>query len=263
MKKLTILICASLLLGGLFTACSAKSEFPELDSQTVSYQIVSAYSYSDSGEWEISSLQRNEYDTNGNKIVSNHVDDTGSTQIDLYEYDENGLLIQHIRYINDILKFRYTFEYNDHGDETTALFFDEIGNFDEELSRYHSYEYDENGNIIKKTAYADSNRSIEEYIYTYTYDEYNNITGQTKYSVAEKKYSTTVTIYEYDANGNILSQMSGETYNDPGTWSVYEYEYDDAGNMIKWSIYYQEGYDNNDEREHGQYVTYEYYTVEE
>lgn len=109
--------------------------------------------------------------------------------------------------------------------------------------------YDENGNLLRDGHGEDGMDSRKEYVY----DDMGNCIKETAY--AEDGTVAVVTTYEYDANGNMIRMekvRNGVSYVEEFTYSeyndvtsekryssgeltdvfVYEYTYDDAGNML-------------------------------
>lgn len=114
---------------------------------------------------------------------------------------------------------------------------------------YYTYEYDKDGNIIKK--YDGLTNATEEYEYkdglavkmrytnndgqtmeeTYEYDEHGTRIKTTHYIAALDDTSVNETKPEYDAQGRLVR----ETYynSDGSVFSVDEYEYNDKGEIVK------------------------------
>ncbi|KAH9510115.1 hypothetical protein Btru_043506 [Bulinus truncatus] len=94
----------------------------------------------------------------------------------------------------------------------------------------YTYEYDEQGRVIKKTRIgADGDDGSE---YEYEYDEHGNLIKERKKKGnkpgdEDKEYE-----YVYDKDGKLIKKIrKGKGGDDSG--SEYEYEYDEHGNIIK------------------------------
>ena len=97
---------------------------------------------------------------------------------------------------------------------------------------YIIYEYDANGNVIKRSDYNPG--GTLDFYHTYEYDANGNKIKTSRYN-ADGSYS----IHEYDANGNKIKRSD---YNPDGTLKEYAiYEYDANGNKIKENHYNPDG----------------------
>lgn len=116
-------------------------------------------------------------------------------------------------------------------------------------SYYYGFEYDKDGNIIKK--YDGLTNATEEYEYkdglavkmrytnndgqtmeeTYEYDEHGTRIKTTHYIAALDDTSVNETKPEYDAQGRLVRKT--EYFSDGSVFSVDEYEYNDKGEVVK------------------------------
>lgn len=86
-----------------------------------------------------------------------------------------------------------------------------------------SYEYDNMGNVTKKTTTVDSNTS-NNIIETMTYNSYNDL-------LTKKDNNDREALYTYDSQGNLLS------ISNPNENSANSYNYDQYGNLIQYTPY--------------------------
>lgn len=103
------------------------------------------------------------YDSKGNTIES----DMG-WGIDSYKYDGNGNRTEQLNYNPDgTLKLRYTFKYDDKGNKTEEFKYTATGVLKDHNT--WTYEYDKQGNWIKRTQITSENEpfSIEERAFVY------------------------------------------------------------------------------------------------
>jgi len=79
---------------------------------------------------------------------------TGISMYNIYEYDDNGLLIRQLNYIpkdgEDKLRSINTFEYNDNYLISKELLHDG----DNVVTQFRTYQYDPNGNVIEEDYYT-------------------------------------------------------------------------------------------------------------
>ena len=88
-----------------------------------------------------------------------------------------------------------------------------------DIDKYYTYEYDENGNLLKYAGYY-SDGSCEDYA-IYELDGDGN---RVKYSYYCLESLEEYRLYEYDSNGNLIKSC---TYDSDGTLTYYttrEYE---------------------------------------
>lgn len=101
------------------------------------------------GKGEVSYIEKNEYDKNGN-LTSHYVFDKfeGVPTNEEYTYDTEGNRIQWTSYRNEKVTLKAAYTYDDHNNMTKALTVDGDGNVIE--SKLYNYEYDKQGNWIRK-----------------------------------------------------------------------------------------------------------------
>jgi len=79
---------------------------------------------------------------------------TGISMYNIYEYDDNGLLIRQLNYIpkdgEDELRSINTFEYNDN----YLIFKELLHDGDNVVTQFRTYQYDPNGNVIEEDYYT-------------------------------------------------------------------------------------------------------------
>ncbi len=120
----------------------------------------------------------------------------------------------------------------------------------DERKYYYAYEYDKDGNIVKK--YESVTNSVTEYEYNddglvtkrrytnsdggtldevYEYDEHGTLIKTTHYTAALDTTTVNETKPEYDAQGRLVR----ETYHNSNgsVFSVDEYEYNDKGEVVR------------------------------
>jgi len=211
------------------------------------------------------------YDEKGNVVTDLYVDKDGNEYVTNYEntYDDSGNLIRD----EFIDTYGYTqwreCEYYEDGQYKTIT----TGQNDL-VSLISTFEYDDNGNLIKKT--TGSGNEDPNLFYEYVYNE-NNKLVQEKLTDSVNPYTQTIT-YEYDeeknqvfktttsVNGeNVTQDSRTETYNDEGKITerlvndsdgsvvLIQWEYDELGNVVKMKSY------RDDVMYFESTYTYEYY----
>lgn len=114
--------------------------------------------------------------------------------------------------------------------------YDERGNvirktredFDGSVMSYTEYTYDKNNNILTQVTFnKDFSLTIPTIKYEYTYDQNNNCIVELEYSYGELEWKTE---YTYDKKGNEVKAEYYEGNGESCGWE--EYTYDDKGNMI-------------------------------
>lgn len=119
-----------------------------------------------------------------------------------------------------------------------------------ERKYYYAYEYDKDGNIVKK--YESVTNSVTEYEYNddglvtkrrytnsdggtldeiYEYDEHGSLIKTTHYTAALDTTTVNETKPEYDAQGRLVRKT--DYYSDGSVFSVDEYEYNDKGEVVR------------------------------
>ena len=179
------------------------------------------------------------YDENGNLLkdiwYSNGKNDIGAVFINTY--DEAGNQTSTTIYYNNNGELKkssyYETKYDEHGNETEWFSAD----VDEGIERVYkyTYEYDENGNIIKKTV-NDSAHKDEIAEHTYTYDDAGNILTETrertkdKFGNKKETFKDFMYVYEYDDHSNLIKKTSDVYGSEQHV--VINYEYDDKKRKI-------------------------------
>ncbi len=106
-----------------------------------------------------------EYDENGN-ITKKTVDDSDIEEEYTYEYDENGNVTKKT-YDNSIFEEEYTYTYDDAGNMLTETQKSTKKGFGKKEEKFNVFayvnEYDDHGNLIKKTCFVDPNVVVYEY----------------------------------------------------------------------------------------------------
>ncbi len=139
--------------------------------------------------------------------VGSGVDD-GSGSTNTFEYDEEGNCIKIIGTHIGLAEIANggqtvaTRSYNSNGDLTNETI---TGGDWTELHNYF-YEYDEDGNVIRKT-----------YAFNHTNGAWKDVSYQ----------------YEYDSEGRLIKEISIHTSGETEEDRLIEYEYDNNGNLVK------------------------------
>ena len=180
----------------------------------------------------------NEYDSDGNRVkeIWYGSDEKTVRWIFINSYDENGNNTSITVYDNCDGKFKknlyFEKKYDEYGNETKWIDAD-IRNGIGTVCKY-SYEYDDKGNITKKT--EDKSYSKDKIIeHTYTYDDDGNMLTETSVSISrksgKKKSDLTSWTYEYDSSGNLIRKVSDSVDEKDNVETTYEY--DEKGRQIK------------------------------
>ena len=119
-------------------------------------------------------------------------------------------------------------------------------------SSYSIFEYDNNGDVVKESAYIDDELSFwDEYVYD---EDHNVLKSDFYFPNDEGEFRVlTITYYSYD-NGNLIKKEA-TSYNDEGNVhlnEIYMYEYDEFGNITREEKY------TNDSRNYSSEWKYEY-----
>ena len=187
------------------------------------------------------------YDANGNRLSS--TDANGNTTT--YDYNYKNQLIQ----TTDAAGFKTAFTYGTGGCSSCGGGSDKLTSITDAKNQTTSYQYDQNGRLIKETDPLGNSTSYtydakgnmisrtkpDGRIITYTYDELNRLVG--------KNYSNgTSDVYQYDASGNITAatnsnvayyysydsanRVTGVTYTNLSHVLNIDYQYDIMGNRV-------------------------------
>ena len=183
-----------------------------------------------------------EYDSDGNwvKGIWYYSDDKTVYTVFINTYDENGNNTSITVYYNynghPQKHLYYEMKYDEHGNET-EWFEAKADNGIYGVCKY-SYEYDDKGNIAKKTKDKSSSK-YETEEYTYTYDDNGNMLTENR-----KRYSKKETLFEssrkcdYDSRGNLIREES--SFSDGRADKVISYEYDAQNRKIRETDGYSE-----------------------
>lgn len=184
----------------------------------------------------------NEYDVDGNwvKGIWYGPDEKTVYTVFINTYDENGnqtSITVYYDYDGQPQKHSYyEMKYDEHGNET-EWFEVKANNSIGTVCKY-SYEYDDKGNITKKTEDKSSSK-YETEEYTYTYDDNGNMLTENR-----KRYSKKETLFEssrkcdYDSRGNLIREES--SFSDGRADKVISYEYDAQNRKIRETDGYSE-----------------------
>ncbi len=171
------------------------------------------------------------YDKNGNLAQIDWYDDSNklcqSTELD---YHENGTLshISHYDHLNASAFLTET-KYDEYGNIISVYDYDDYSN---NSVTNISYDYDDKGNILRKTEYCGYNQVISDT--EYEYDQKGNLTFKTEHN-PESRLAKNVYKYEYDSDNKLVLETlsyehSFETYEEV---YKYEYEYNKDGNLTR------------------------------
>lgn len=136
------------------------------------------------------------FTSDGNFATSVYTDSTGAHMYHLFTYDENGNLATQLCLDTEGYFYQNYYSYNENGLLANEEYIYPEGTT---FSLFISYEYDENGNVVKEICdYEDGNQESIEY----TYADNQNIV---KRIYNQYDGSRTIWEYSYDINGNIAS----------------------------------------------------------
>ncbi|EWM52743.1 hypothetical protein [Ruminococcus flavefaciens] len=184
----------------------------------------------------------NEYDVDGNwvKGIWYGPDEKTVDRVFINTYDENGnrtSIAVYYNYDGQPKKYLYyEMKYDGHGNETEWIKA-KADNGIHGVCKY-SYEFDDKGNITKKTE-DDSSSKHETEEYTYTYDDDGNMLTENR-----RRYSKKETLFEssrkcdYDSRGNLIREES--SFSDGRADKVISYEYDAHNRKIRETDGYSE-----------------------
>lgn len=170
------------------------------------------------------------YDSNGNMtkevetiFYDGEIDSVNTLE---YVYDENNYLIK--KYDIDSLgeKETYIYENNIYGDVIKEFYLYEGGTSIYERTTLYDYEYDENGNMLKKYSISDGSYYL---VCEYAYDDKGRMI-----MYDEKGMNGYRMEYIYDSKGNKIEEI----YTQNGNISTCVYTYDSHGNVIKTAYVY-------------------------
>ena len=156
-----------------------------------------------------------EYDEAGRLIREHFFDRNVEQSVTEFAYDSSGNLISKKKSRDNGTCFLTQYTYNERG----LLVLEEETSSNLEMITRITKEYDENGNLTRRTyQYRD------DYTQEYTY-EYNDAGQRVKMTWTFEDQLTEVETYEYDEHGNV-TRKTWHRYADDGTvqsYSVYDY----------------------------------------
>lgn len=211
-KKLLCALLSATLTATLFSACggevSSSSSMEEKTSISETEVSVSEKETEVSEEVKVEEVVEPEVQKEYRIKLSKSFegDENNVYSTDEYVYDENGVLLR----------------------EGTLV-----------------YEYDDKGNVIKKTRYMDPELTQIYYYNEYTYDDNGNMLSDIPYNINFIDYKPVKSEYEtfeYDENNRLSMRYRywGELVvaADTITFS-YSYTYDEDGKLIRMNTYYE------------------------
>lgn len=155
------------------------------------------------------------------------------------EYDKNGNIKKNINYFeNGNINFKSVFEYQ--GQDTSIeekTVFDEAGNIIDETRT--DYIYNNNGNIEKSIKYNDDGEITN--IFLYEYDAQGNLLKKSSSFKNDSLHLNVEYSYRYNQNGNVVERVVNDltspvsnirdsvTYTSDNTVNIFKYE----GNKLK------------------------------
>lgn len=235
---------------------NSKIDFPEF-KEALAHEIESnnkyeifydkkgrpVYAESRNGDMSIENVCKIYYNENGRITeIQNYTSDFSYPYSrDVLEYNENGDLVKYSNCIMGYVQYYLTYEYDASPLPVKSTYYDR----DDKPSFDTLYDYDESGNLIRKTMeyYSGGSETLE-----YQYDGSGRLT---KYIVNDRTQEK----YEYDESGRLTTHThysSGSYVNS----TTYKYEYNEAGQVIKKSRYHKES--SRDEEKMELYTAYEY-----
>ncbi len=101
---------------------------------------------------------------------------------------------------------------------------------------YH-YQYDENGNVLKKAVYNNKDGSLSSYsLYTYNADGTQKEQVQYSHSSSDDLQKKRYLCYEHDSSGNVTNRKLFDSNGDLSVDISYKYKYDSSGNIISKTV---------------------------
>ena len=137
------------------------------------------------------------------------------------------------------------YEYYDAGGK---LVFEERTKIDGEFSQIYSYEYDDQGRLVKEIKWGVKN-IVPDTTTVYEFGDYGPVRTDVYNIDNELKYSL---VYEYDSQ-NRVSKETNIRASDNAVTNFYEYEYEEDGSYTRWF------HPNGEDDRNG---TYEKYTAD-
>jgi len=212
---------------------NSKIDFPEF-KEALAHEIESnnkyeifydkkgrpVYAESRNGDMSIENVCKIYYNENGRITeIQNYTSDFSYPYSrNVLEYNENGDLVKYSNCIMGYVQYYLTYEYDASPLPVKSTYYDR----DDKPFFDTLYDYDESGNLIRKTMeyYSGGSETIE-----YQYDGSGRLT---KYIVNDRTQEK----YEYDESGRLTTHThySSGSY---ARFTTYKYEYNEAGQVIK------------------------------
>ena len=184
-------------------------------------RYMQATSYDSEGN--VTSIKKEEYDTDGNIINTIFYDANGTAyRSEEYQYDNNDNLIMSARY-DENKNLTSKTEYDSNGNQLSAISYDENG----DIEQHTENTYDENGNRIKYVSYF-SDGSIQSQSY---YNTNGNVIESISYD--EDRSITSQRTCEYESDGSIHISELTKDYDNNSLYVENEYFYDSNWNILK------------------------------
>ncbi len=149
-----------------------------------------------------------------------------------YTFNYQGYIVEETLYKNGTLGERYTYQYDDKGNQIKRSWYNSDGSLEDKTT----YLYDDRGNKVKRDCYnSDGSLRIK---WTYQYNDRNKLIKLAKYNAdGSLRFKN---IYQYDDRGNKFRQ---DCYKSDGSLrykNTWKYQYDNQGNWVR-KIEYQDG----------------------
>lgn len=153
---------------------------------------------------------------------------------DKYKYDTVGNLLKRIHYYRLNEEYRYEYGYDEKGQQTSVTYHYIYPWKNDDYFISYTYEYDDSGNMVKKTEVLDDG-NVRTW-WEYSYDAADNMIGEILYQYQDGLPSQQeLKEYEYDDDGNLVKYVYYGRDGSIQEW--YEYKYDGSGNMIQEILY--------------------------
>lgn len=151
--------------------------------------------------------------------------------LNIYKYDDNGNIVENIKYKNDSLTNIEVAQYSAQNKILNYKTYQADG----QINWERKYNYDSKGNVIQEVHYNNSNYYSHE---KYRYSANNKLMESTRYSIGGDLLSTTKFIY---SPTGMLLQENLIALDNPEWNSVTNYNYNNLGLLTSKFIYYDNG----------------------
>ena len=154
-----------------------------------------------SGTDKYISSTRYEYDANGNQTLKDF-DSASSRFKEMWEYDANGNMILHALEQFSKMQYKYTYLYDEHGNSILRYSYDSK----DQITYINAYTYDDSGNLVADAQYYDETRWEKDQWsdkVVYQYDANGNLLKKENLTGYGNPTVRSSSKYEYDANGNV------------------------------------------------------------